>query len=740
MDRTRDYRLRFTQQQQQQQYQSTSLATTIAYGVAFLYIVHWVLAYFDYPVLSPQELLWNALVYILPKQLLLDRGRRQELKTNGMLSQTHAAKSEALRSMLGIGGSAVMQSLPAEGLMRRASAFVKPQQPTPDAPAGLGNWDNSCYQNSVLQGLASLDSLKPYLRQRIGSEESNTTESLMETINKLSDPLNNGKQLWTPAKLKSMSSWQQQDAQEYFSKIMDELDKEAAKSLAGSKTLLGLESLTDKETSSAEGQSATQDASAKPTEQAETTTDERNPLDGLIAQRVTCTRCGFSEGLSMIPFNCLTVPLNTNNVQSIEDCLSEYTKLEEIESVECAKCTLLHNEKQLLQMLPAPPNYRSMDAVPFIESKSLALPPELRAQAFKRLRAIQEALENDDYADKTLSETCSIAKKARVSTTKTRQAVVGRAPKSLVVHVNRSVFDEMTGIQRKNYASVKYPAVLDLGQWMLRTGLRREHTANDFNGSLLDDELDAEGMTVDGSEEVDYRIKAVVTHYGRHENGHYICYRQHPVARKRAAQEDGDLDGVDSDSETPAQDSNAILQWWRLSDEDVSPVSEEDVLAQGGVFMLFYEREDEPERPARLETEPAAAAEAEMAGRLIEQDGQSEESVVNSPETNDARCSELDNATDEPLAKPSPIEEGDSAPTRLTAASIDLSSSETPSTSAIAQDEPQADDRAPTPAPQAWTKPSTSPVLMRTSRGRQASSSERDPFGGGNAFRAVAAT
>ncbi|KAK3721558.1 ubiquitin-specific protease ubp1 [Vermiconidia calcicola] len=724
MDRTRDYRLHFTQQQQQQQqqYQSTSLATTIAYGVAFLYLVHWILAYFDYPVLSPQELLYNALVYILPKQLLLDRGRQQELKANGMLSQTHAAKSEALRRILGIGGSAVMQSLPAEGLMRRASAFVKPQQPTSDAPAGL----------------ASLDALKPYLGQRIGSEESNTTESLMETINKLTDPWNNGKQLWTPAKLKSMSSWQQQDAQEYFSKIMDELDKEAAKSLAGSKTRLGLESLTDKETSSEAGQGATEDVATGPTEQAETTTDQRNPLDGLLAQRVTCTRCGFSEGLSMIPFNCLTVPLNTNNFQNIENCLSEYTKLEEIESVECAKCTLLHNEKQLQQMLPAPPNYRSMDAVPFVESKSLALPPELRAQAFKHLRAIQEALENDDYTDKTLSETCSITKKARVSTTKTRQAVVGRAPKSLVVHVNRSVFDEMTGIQRKNYASVKYPAVLDFGQWMLRTGLRREHSANDFNGSLLDDELDAEGMTVDGSEEVDYRIKAVVTHYGRHENGHYICYRQHPVAPKRVAQEDGDLDGVDSDSETPAQDSNA-LRWWRLSDEDVSPVSEEDVLAQGGVFMLFYERMEEPERPARLEIEPVAAAEAEMAGRLIEQDGQSEESVVNSPETSDAR-SELDDATDEPFVKPSPIEEGDSAPTRLTASSIDQPSSETPSTSvAIAQDEPQADDRAPTPAPQAWTKPSTSPVMMRTSRGRQASSSERDPFGG-NAFRAVAAT
>jgi ubiquitin carboxyl-terminal hydrolase 1 len=30
-------------------------------------------------------------------------------------------------------------------------------------------------------------------------------------------------------------------------------------------------------------------------------------------------------------------------------------------------------------------------------------------------------------------------------------------------------------------------------------------------------------------------------------------------------------------------------QWWRLSDDDVSQVSEENVLNQGGVFMLFYD-------------------------------------------------------------------------------------------------------------------------------------------------------
>ena len=68
-----------------------------------------------------------------------------------------------------------------------------------------------------------------------------------------------------------------------------------------------------------------------------------------------------------------------------------------------------------------------------------------------------------------------------------------------------------------------------------------------------------------------YELRAVVTHYGRHENGHYICYRKHPVAH------DIDEKGLEEE------------QWWRLSDDDVMKVSEDNVLGQGGIFMLFYD-------------------------------------------------------------------------------------------------------------------------------------------------------
>jgi ubiquitin carboxyl-terminal hydrolase 1 len=721
--------------------QTRSLATYLAYSIAAIYLIHQVLVYYDYPLLSPQEILWNALVYITPKRLLLDSARRQELKANGMLSQTHAAKSEALRRVMGMGGNAVLQKLPAEGIMRRMSGVGR-LQVTSDAPPGLGNWDNSCYQNSVLQGLASLDSFKEYLGVRGQEEgESTTTSTLQDFVGKLNDGSNNGRHLWTPAKLKNMSSWQQQDAQEYYSKILDELDKEASKSFAASTRKPGLETIAENESESEQVDAVEAD---------EDSDAQKNPLDGLLAQRVACTKCGYSEGLSMIPFNCLTLPLGSSETAYLlEECLDEYTKLEEISDVECGKCTLLRAEQQLTKMLPPPPTYRSADAEPAFDCKTLSLPPELRAQAFQRLSAIQHALSEDDFADKTLHETCQIPKKARVSTTKTRQAVIGRAPQSLALHVNRSVFDETTGIQRKNYAHVRWPARLDLKSWVLPPVTDE---GEDATSSLLrseDDKGDADVRT--GNESLVYRIKAVVTHYGRHENGHYICYRQHPV-RPRVEEE---LDSVDEEVHKP--DSGLEMRWWRLSDEDVTSVSESEVLKQGGVFMLFYEREQMPTMPPRQQRATATAVEAEDAaidfssladlveaeqtnGKPPPPDCEAEEiaqAEISIPEPSPAPSSSIETETEDASTNPT-------TPASVTTDSTSPFDQDPPSTDATTEDEFEFEPEQKVAKEQMPPPPATPP--MRTARSQRpesppGSTNKDGGFGvSGSGFRAVAAT
>jgi ubiquitin carboxyl-terminal hydrolase 1 len=542
-----------------EQLQQQSIPTLLAYGVLAVYALHFALdKIFDIAVLSPPEILWQGLVAITPAILILDSKQRSELRKDNSRSQRHAAKSEALQAMLGLrGNSTILKSLPAarevigtgvSNIVRRQSLSA-PKKVTSEVPSGLGNWDNSCYQNSVLQALASLPNLQKWLEGAVsglGADAgSSTMGNLQSLVKQLRDESNNGKHIWTPAKLKNMSSWQQQDAQEYFSKIMDELDKEAKKANASLRGKVGLESLN-----TAEIDYHTQDHDR---EESQARHLAHNPLEGWLAQRVMCTRCGNSDGYSMIPFNCLTVSLGTALSYSLEHCLDEYTRQEHIEGVECRRCTLLQAEEKLKKIVPIDSKAAKTSNTNQFANLASSAPAELGAQIAKRLLSIREALEKDDYSDDTLKKRCQIAAKAFVSSTKAKEAIIGRPPQSLVVHVNRSVFSETTGMLSKNYAHVRYPLQLDLRPWMLYRG----------------------------GAPVEYRLSAVVTHKGAHENGHYICYRQHPS-----------LSTADTSSDLDEDEPLLQEKWYQLSDADVYSASQSEALnpSAGGVFMLFYER------------------------------------------------------------------------------------------------------------------------------------------------------
>ena len=527
--------------------------------LAAIPVLYQILYKLDFNLLPIPELFWNILVYITPSRLLdaVERFTDPLQISNPMwrnIPRTHAMKSEAMRRILGLDTPGGMMNSVASAGRRRLSALPGISlvaQGAEKRPAGLGNWDNSCYQNSVLQGLASLDSLSEYLTNpMLEGEAMESAEkpnmrmagALQKLIATLNDPENNGRRIWTPATLKNMSSWQQQDAQEYFSKVLDEIDKEVDKVANLMRTSQGFES---------------NDSSSSSSSLNTPLSTFRNPLEGMIAQRVGCTRCGYSEGLSMIPFNCLTVPLGRAWEYDVAECLDEYTKLEQIEGVECGKCTLLKNQR-LLSVIAE-------------RTKELSEDSPVRLSTTERLDAVTEALEGDDYEEKTLLNKCKIPPKNRVSSTKTRQAVIARSPKSLVVHVNRSLFDEFSGDLKKNHAEVKFPKVLDLGPWCLGS------SSATHNPETEEWVLDPEDPMIASSTRPSrlrgplYELRAVVSHYGRHENGHYVAYRKYPWT--------SDDDEKGSTTE----------QWWRLSDDDVTKVGEEHVLNQGGVFMLFFD-------------------------------------------------------------------------------------------------------------------------------------------------------
>jgi ubiquitin carboxyl-terminal hydrolase 1 len=484
-----------------------------------------------------------------------------------------------------------------------------------NVPPGLGNISNSCYQNSVIQGLAALPSLHDYLSKLAIEHPSFTTETtngaLHDLISKLNNPANQGQNFWISGKLKSMSTFTQQDAQEYYSKILDELDTEVKKAssnkrrtsvswLEATKSLSGLPAAGEDEKESKAGKAG----KAGEAEQAPPITGQLkivpNPLDGLIAQRVGCTSCGYSEGLSLITFNCITVSLGAAPGYNIHECLDEYTKLEYIDGVECPKCTLLKLKKTLTLLATANP------ASPF-EAK---------------LKAVSEMVDDEKFDDNSLVKSLNIPKKNWVQSSKSKQIVIARAPKSLVLHVNRSVFDERTGAQYKNLAAVSYPRILDLGNWCLGSSpsgsgqpdMSLEEWPRQPTQSMLRKPHERSITSP-----FQYRLRAAVTHYGSHGNGHYVCYRPH--AR------------VTTESQGDHKDNYEELmdeQWWRFSDESVRAIQQEQA-HDGDVFMLFYERLDESSPSLPLEanrvaemipvTDDAPLPPGDIQGNLAADDG-----------------------------------------------------------------------------------------------------------------------
>lgn len=516
---------------------------------------------------TTKRFLWELLVRLTPARLihLMDRRLKLGSQPSAVESTEYSdvnSKSAALERILRPEG------IPLIAKLSRGRAFSIPLLPKSTKPPGLGNWDNSCYQNCMIQGLSSLAYFQRYIAKHLehGDEKDKmpTHAALDGIISKLKSEGNNGKTLWTPQTLKSMNSWQQQDAQEYFSKMIGEVENETSRWMKRrriSRDLPGLGKRPD-------AQSDESKRETRSPASAFSVPDSSNPLEGRLAQRVGCLSCGHCEGLSIIPFNCLTLSLGTARFEyDIQDCLDDYTALEQIDGVECAKCTLLQCKTQVERL--------RLEA---IDGKH-GDPTLFKTLADARLGVIEKALVEEDFSENTLTKQCHISPKQRVSSTKSKQIVIAKAPQSLVIHVNRSMFDEISGAQLKNSRPIRFPLSLDLSEWRLGAAEGTSETEK-WNTDPSKSMLAPPGAEISGPAML-YELRAAVTHYGRHENGHYIAYKK--LERNRSESKPSSISGDDVASTVASE------PWYEFSDADVNEVSEEDLLCHNGVFMLFYE-------------------------------------------------------------------------------------------------------------------------------------------------------
>lgn len=343
-----------------------------------------------------------------------------------------------------------------------------------------------------------------------------------------------------------------------------------------------------------------------------------NPFRSLVAQRTACLDCGYVEAVRHYPADELSlgVPFRLGSATTLEMCLRNWSKLEKVDWI-CFRCSLqktLEKVRSDVNRLMSgsinghstlEENVKTNESAPSknFDNKSNSNEQKMTNSKKKKLREakrketvlisiLEGNFSEDEVESARLLEKASIKLERSFSSLSTKQVMIARTPKVLVLHLNRSNYSASNFGASKNNTPVLFDEYLDIsdvvtdGELNISGNLpisRGSSPARDANGKVwMDRTTDSDGyLNSQPLSRVLYRLCAIVVHYGSHSAGHYVSFRRRRIKRRPTT-----LNPIDDVDQVNEKEYDA---WFRISDDNVSSCSSRDVLGQNP-FILFYQR------------------------------------------------------------------------------------------------------------------------------------------------------
>ncbi|CAO3612490.1 unnamed protein product [Cunninghamella echinulata] len=460
---------------------------------------------------------------------------------------------------------------------------------------GLVNTGNTCYLNSVLQALSSLPRLQLYLdqiNQQYVPHHLPVTRSLLKTLRLLSKPIDEHQQnnllSFRPIEIVSaintnhkVINREQQDAHELFQLLSGALDMEETNAIVKNHMGNGLKDILNwsPELSSSSSLSSSplllKDDISTSSQHQYQARQHNNPFVGLLANRLSCTRCGYTEAIRHSSFNNIQLNLPLTSTTTLDECLEQVAAMEYLDDASCRKCSIidlverLGNESEQLKQTAK-------------QSKNTKLKKETltkMVQVEMQRRELDHRLATGSIEEELPTKEQLHVPYRSIYGKSSKQAMFAKPPKVLCLHISRSAFHP-SGVIYKNKCHLQFPEFLNMQQYCTNGTLSTKSDTPISDNSNNNDHTEEKQHQQRQSLINTYKLMSVIVHYGSHNYGHFIAYK------RRLA-----TDGC-SCLECKTSPKDCIWQgketWYRISDENVDICTIDEVLL-ANPYMLLYE-------------------------------------------------------------------------------------------------------------------------------------------------------